>query len=194
LSIVGNSAPLQSFVLGDAWPRAGGRGNEGGTGALRRDPGQLEASFGSVRPASTGAHTRRPKELKLPSIAQHWERLAAEGGRRRLPHAEYLAELRHHEACDRRERPVRRRIGDARSPRLKTLEGLDFEAQPRLDREDVLELAEADFVAERANVVLMGEVGTGKTHLAIALGMACCQRGKRVRFKTAAQLMNLLVE
>jgi DNA replication protein DnaC len=134
------------------------------------------------------------KELKLPSIVQHWERLAAEAGRRRQPHAEYLAELTHQEVCDRRERAVRRRIGDARFPRLKTLDSFDFEAQPSVDRDEVLELAKADFVEERANVVLMGEVGTGKTHLAIALGMACCQQGKRVRFTTAAELTNMLVE
>lgn len=134
------------------------------------------------------------KELKLPSIVQHWERLAAEAGRRRQPHAEYLAELTHQEVCDRRERAVRRRIGDARFPRLKTLDSFDFEAQPSVDRDEVLELAKADFVDERANVVLMGEVGTGKTHLAIALGIACCQQGKRVRFTTAAELTNMLVE
>ena len=134
------------------------------------------------------------KELKLPTIAEHWERLAREASRRRQPHAEYLAELTHQEICDRRERRVRRRIGDARFPRLKTLDGFDFDAQPQLDRDEVLELAKADFVDEHANVVLVGEVGTGKTHLAIALGMACCQRGKRVRFTTAAELTNLLVE
>lgn len=134
------------------------------------------------------------KELKLPSIVQHWERLTAEADRRRQPHAEYLAELTHQEVCDRRERAIRRRIGDAHFPRLKTLDSFDFEAQPSVDRDEVLELARTNFVDERANVVLMGEVGTGKTHLAIALGMACCQRGWRVRFTTAAELTNMLVE
>ena len=67
------------------------------------------------------------------------------------------------------------------------------EGRPR-PRERPLARPAADFVEEHANVVLLGEVGTGKTHLAIALGMACCQRGKRVRFTTAAELTNLLVE
>lgn len=133
-------------------------------------------------------------ELRLPSFVEHWQRLAAEAGRRRQPHAEYLAELAHQEVCDRHERQVRRRISEARFPRLKTLDGFDFAAQPGLDRDEVLELAQADFVDRHANVVLMGEVGTGKTHLAIALGIACCQRGSRVRFTTAAELVNLLVE
>ena len=134
------------------------------------------------------------KELKLPSFCQHWERLAREASRRRQPHAEYLAELAHQELCDRHERRVRRRISEAHFPQLKTLDNFDFAAQPALDRDEVLELAKLDFVDEHANVVLMGEVGTGKTHLAIALGMACCQQGKRVRFTTAAELANLLVE
>lgn len=134
------------------------------------------------------------RELKLPSFLDHWERLAQEAEKSRQPHAEYLAELAHQEVCDRHERRVRRRISDARFPRLKTLDGFDFDAQPGIDRDEVLELARADFVEEHANVVLLGEVGTGKTHLASALGMACCQRGKRVRFTTAAELTNLLVE
>jgi DNA replication protein DnaC len=134
------------------------------------------------------------KELKLPTVAEHWERLAREAGRRRQSHAEYLAELTHQEVCDRRERRVQRRTSEARFPRLKTLDGFDFSVQPQLDRDEILELARCDFVDEHANVVLMGEVGTGKTHLAIALGMACCQQGRRVRFTTAAELTNLLVE
>lgn len=134
------------------------------------------------------------KELKLPSFVHHWERLASEAGRSRQPHAEYLAELAHQEICDRHERRVRRQISEAHFPQLKTLDSFDFDAQPALDRDDVLELARADFVDEHANVVVMGEVGTGKTHLAIALGMAACQRGKRVRFTTAAELANMLVE
>jgi len=77
---------------------------------------------------------------------------------------------------------------------LKTLDGFDFGAQPALKREAVLELAAARFVSERRNVVLMGEIGMGKTHLAIALGLAACQHELRVRFATAAELSNMLVE
>ena len=67
-------------------------------------------------------------------------------------------------------------------------------SQPTLDRDQVLELARADFVASHRNIVLVGGVGTGKTHLAIALGIACCQREHRVRFTTAAEITNALVE
>ena len=69
---------------------------------------------------------------------------------------------------------------------LKTLDAFQFDAQPELDRDAILQLCGGAFVAEAANVVLVGGVGTGKTHLAIALGMACCQHDYRVRFLTAA--------
>jgi DNA replication protein DnaC len=134
------------------------------------------------------------KELKLPSVVKHWERLAEEAQRKRQSHAEYLADIVHTEVSDRRERRIARRIQDARFPVLKTLDAFDFAAQPALDRDAVLVLADMRFLAERRNVVLVGEVGTGKTHLAIALGLAGCQREHRVRFATAAELSNTLVE
>ena len=77
---------------------------------------------------------------------------------------------------------------------LKTLDAFSFEAQPDLDREAVLQVFDYSFVAEAANVVFVGGVGTGKTHLSIALGMACCQHDYRVRFVTVAELVTLLVE
>ena len=77
---------------------------------------------------------------------------------------------------------------------LKTLDAFQFDAQPELDRNAILQLCGGAFVTEAANVVLVGGVGTGKTHLAIALGMACCQHDYRVRFLTAAELTTLLVE
>lgn len=134
------------------------------------------------------------KELKLPSVAAHWQRLADEAQRKRQPHPEYLADLMHAEISDRRERRIARLMAEARFPVLKTLDGFDFGAQPGLDREAVLALADSGFVAERRNVVLLGGVGTGKTHLAIALGLAACQHERRVRYVTAAELSNTLVE
>jgi DNA replication protein DnaC len=134
------------------------------------------------------------KELRLPSVAGQWERLAEQARRERMAHADYLAELMRQEVIDREERRIKRRVGEARFPVLKTLDAFDFGAGHELDRDDVLELFDCRFVAERSNVVLVGGVGTGKTHLAIALGLACCQRSHRVRFTTAAELTNQLVE
>jgi len=134
------------------------------------------------------------KELKLPSMVAHWERLATEALRGRQDHASYLADLAHLELTERRERRVSRRIKDAHFPALKTLDSFDFTAQPKLDRDRVLELARCDYIEQHANVILIGEVGTGKTHLSIALGLAACQQGYRVLFTTTSELCNALVE
>ena len=134
------------------------------------------------------------KTLCLATIAAHWERFAQEARRKRQPHADYLADLVSFEVAKRRERRIQRRIQEAHYPILKTLDSFDFSTQPGLDRNEVLELFRCEFVAEAANVVLLGGVGTGKTHLAIALGMACCQQDHRVRFTTAAELTNAFVE
>jgi len=134
------------------------------------------------------------KELRLPSVAGQWRRLSEQARRKRMPHASYLAELVRQEVIDREERRIKRRIGEARLPVLKTLDTFDFDAGHGLSRDDVLELFECRFVPEHSNVVLVGGVGTGKTHLAIALGLSCCQRSYRVRFTTAAELTNYLVE
>ncbi len=134
------------------------------------------------------------KTLCLATIAGHWERFAQEARRKRQPPADYLADLVSFEVAKRRERRIQRRIQEARFPILKTLDSFDFAEQPRLDRDEVLELFRCEFVEQAANVVLLGGVGTGKTHLAIALGMACCQRDHRVRFTTAAELTNTFVE
>lgn len=134
------------------------------------------------------------KTLGLPAVSESWRRLAEEAMKSRRPYPEYLADLASLEVAGRRERRIERRMSDARFPVLKTLDAFDFPAQPTLDRDHVLELARAEFVASHRNVVLVGGVGTGKTHLAIALGIACCQREHRVRFTTAAELTNALVE
>ncbi|TAH39420.1 MAG: AAA family ATPase [Planctomycetota bacterium] len=134
------------------------------------------------------------RTLCLTTVAAHWERQTEEASRKRQPHAEYLAELMALEVARRRERRIARRIKDARFPVLKTLDGFDFGVQLQLDREAVLELARGDYIEQKSNVVLAGGVGTGKTHLAIALGLAACQQERRVRFVTAAELTNTLVE
>ena len=120
------------------------------------------------------------KTLCLATMTAEWRPLAAQATRERQPPAEYLAQLVHLEVTGRRERRIQRRLQEARFPMLKTLDAFQFDAQPELDRDAILQLC--------------GGVGTGKTHLAIALGMACCQHDYRVRFLTAAELTTLLVE
>jgi DNA replication protein DnaC len=134
------------------------------------------------------------KTLCLTSLAKEWQRFAQTARTQRQPHADFLADVAAFEVTQRRERRTQRRLKEARFPVLKTLDGFDFKAPHGLDRDEVLDLFACDFLDQAANVVLIGGVGTGKTHLAIALGMACVQKDRRVRFTTAAELCNLLVE
>lgn len=134
------------------------------------------------------------RELRLPSLAQGWRAAAEAAAEQGTSHADFLAGLVHREVVLRHDRRVERRIKEAKFPSLKTLDTFDFDRQPGIDRDKVLELARGRFVEAPENVVLLGEIGTGKTHLALAIGFACCQQGKRVRFMTAADLTTLLVE
>jgi len=134
------------------------------------------------------------KALCLPTIRAQWPRLTEEATRRRQLHAEYLAELVHLEVIHRREARIARRMQEARFPVVKSLDAFDFSTQPGLPKDEILELARGRFLAEKRNVVLIGGVGTGKTHLAIGIALSCCQQEKRVRFVTAADLTNLLHE
>ena len=111
----------------------------------------------------------------LSTMAAQWRPLAEQATRARQASADYLAQLAHLEVTGRQERRIQRRMQEARFPMLKTLDAFSFDAQPGLDRDAVLQVFGCRFVAEAAHVVLVGGVGTGKTHLAIALGMACCQ-------------------
>ena len=115
------------------------------------------------------------RELRLPSFVDGWREAADTAAREGTSHAEFLASLVHREVVTRHDRRVQRRIQDAKFPNLKTLDTFDFERQPGLERDRVLELARGHFVERRENAVLLGEIGTGKTHLAIAIGFACCQ-------------------
>ena len=89
---------------------------------------------------------------------------------------------------------LKRRLKEARFPVLKTLEKTDLTRWPSLDRREIRELAEGDWIKQHENLILLGRHGTGKTHAAIALGVEACRRGYRVLFSTAAQLVNQLVE
>ena len=105
------------------------------------------------------------KTLCLSTVATQWRPLAEQATRQRQAPADYLAQLVHLEVTGRRERRIQRRIQDARFPMLKTLDAFSFDAQPDLDRDAVLHVFDCRFVADAANVVFVGGVGTGKTHL-----------------------------
>ena len=98
------------------------------------------------------------------------------------------------ELLDRERRAIDRRIRQAKFPVVKTLDSFDFLAMPSVNKTLVLELARSEFLARRENVLLLGNSGTGKTHIALALGLAAFQQGHRVRFTTTAALVSELIE
>ena len=114
--------------------------------------------------------------------------------RRGVDYPRYLLRLSELELLDRESRATERRIKAAKFPVTKSLDSFDFLALPSLNRNLVVELARCEFIDRRENVLLLGNSGTGKTHIGLALGLAACQRGYRTRFTTAAALVNELLE
>jgi DNA replication protein DnaC len=132
--------------------------------------------------------------LKLPSVAREAVRLAEEAQRQGQGHLEYLLQCLQAEVDERARRRTARCLREAGFPRLKTLESFDFRRAPALAESELRQLAAGDYLSRAETVILLGEPGTGKTHLAIALGVAAVEQGRRVRFVTAARLANELLE
>lgn len=134
------------------------------------------------------------KALKLPTFLGEYDKLARQAAVEGLDHSQYLLRLAELELIERKRRMIERRIKTARFPAVKGLDSYNFAACPSLDRELVLELGRGGYVARRENVILIGASGTGKTHIALGLGLAACQQGSSVGFVTAASLMRQLLE
>lgn len=134
------------------------------------------------------------RQLRLPTVAANYRKFAQEAAHSRQPYEEYLLALLEHELDQRDVNRRKRRILEAHFPVLRTLDEFDFQALPSLNRMQVLDLARNDYVGRKENIALIGAIGTGKTHIASALGLAACEQGYRVRFYTAAALINELLE
>ena len=134
------------------------------------------------------------KRLKLPTFLREYEKLARQCAAEGLDHVQFLARLVELELIDRESRLVERRIKQAGFPVVKQLESFDFKAIPALNKMLVLDLARGEYIARRENVILLGPSGVGKTHVALALGLAACQKGLGVRFATAPHLVHELIE
>ena len=132
-------------------------------------------------------------ELHLPTVRAEAERLAEVAERERAGHLAYLAEVLSAETDDRAERRRTRRIREARFPRLKRLPDFDVSASP-VDAATIATLASGTYLDKGEPVVLLGDSGTGKSHLLIGMGMAACEQGRSVRYATCAGLVNELVE
>lgn len=134
------------------------------------------------------------KSLRLPTFLREYSKLARQCAAEGVDYPRYLLRLSELELLDRERRAVERRIKAARFPVTKSLDSFDFLALPSLNKRLVLELARCQFIDRRENVLALGNSGTGKTHIALALGLAACQKGYRVRFTTAASLVHELLE
>ncbi len=134
------------------------------------------------------------RALKAPSMAKAFSRLAERARQEEWTHEEFLAACLEREVAARQTNGGELRIKGARFPARKTIEDFDFSFQRSLKRDTLLHLAALDFVAGRENVVFLGPPGTGKTHLAIGLGIRACQGGHRVAFATAIQWVGRLGE
>lgn len=134
------------------------------------------------------------KHLRMPTMASQFRKMAEEAVREKQTHVRYLEALLAAELEERERHAVERRIREARLPRVKTLDEFDFARAPQISATQIRELAEGGFMERSEPVLFLGECGTGKTHLMTALCVTACRQRKRVRFTTAANLVNELVE
>ena len=134
------------------------------------------------------------RDLHLPTVRTESARLAEIAVRERATHLAFLAEVLAAEVDDRTERRRTRRIAEARFPRLKRLAEFNIDAVPGIGAAQLAALAAGAYMDAGEPIVLLGDSGTGKSHLLIGLGLAACEQGRRVRYVTTAQLVNELVE
>ena len=134
------------------------------------------------------------KTLKLPTFQREYQKLARLCATEGVDHIDYLFRLAEREMIERDRRKVERRIKAAKFPVVKSLDSFDFTAIPKLNKMQVLELARCEWIERRENVIALGPSGTGKTHVALGLGLAACQKGLSVGFTTAAALVSEMME
>jgi DNA replication protein DnaC len=147
-----------------------------------------------TEPAAEAAIRVACRELHLPTIAAEATRIADDAARERLTHRGFLAEVLAAEVDERANRRRARRLHEARFPRMKRLEDFDCTVAPGVPPTTVAALQAGAFIDAGHPVVLLGDSGTGKSHLLIGLGVAACESGRRVRYATTAALVNELVE
>jgi DNA replication protein DnaC len=134
------------------------------------------------------------RQLKLPVFLAGYTKAAEEAAAHGLPYDRFLLMLAEQELAQRDANRQKRRIIEAKFPVIMTLDQYDFSLMPQLNRSLILELAQGRYLAAHENILLAGDIGTGKTHIATALAVAACQQSYRVRFVTAAGLTNELLE
>jgi DNA replication protein DnaC len=148
----------------------------------------------AAKPMQQAAISQYAKQLHLPTLGDQFVSLAEEAAKEKQSHLSYLEALLEAEIEERDRKAVARRIQDAHFPAAKTLEEFDFESAPHIPAAMLRNLSEGGYLTRKEPVILLGETGTGKTHLATGLGVAACRQRKRVRFTTAAEMVTELIE
>ena len=133
-------------------------------------------------------------ELKVPTVLREYPTLVHQAGQEGWGYEEFLGHLLEAEVSARRERSVARMVRQARFPDLKTLDQIDWEAMGGVRPQQVAELSSCGYLDRGEDVVIAGPIGTGKTHLAIALGLEAARRQHRVAFQRAADMVRQMVE
>ena len=133
------------------------------------------------------------KKLKMPQAVKTYESLAREASNNNLDYEGYLLGVLEQEVHQRENNRIQRGIRQASFPVIKTLESFDFKAIPSISKPKLLKLMQGEYIKNRENIILVGNSGVGKTHIAISLGYEACRQGMRVKFYTAAGLINELL-
>jgi DNA replication protein DnaC len=134
------------------------------------------------------------KTLRLPTMLREYQSMAQVCQRERADYPTYLLKLTERELIDRERRATERRVKAARFPVLKTIDTFDFSAQPSISEPQVRELLRGEYIDNRENVLLIGNSGTGKSHLSSALAFAACAQGRAVRHFSVTSLVTQLLE
>ncbi|MDA7890949.1 IS21-like element helper ATPase IstB [Akkermansiaceae bacterium] len=134
------------------------------------------------------------KKLRLPTMGREWEALATSCAKEGRDYGDFLLGLTERELIEREQRAAERRIKGAKFPVLKTIDSFDFTAQPTINELLMRQLLSGEYLEARENILLIGNSGTGKTHLATALGFAACTQGRKVRFWSATALVTHMLE
>lgn len=133
------------------------------------------------------------RQLRLPSFARNYQAFATDAARSNLDYTRYLLALAEQEVSKREQNRIQKRVKAARFPMLKELADFDFSSLPELNKARVIDLSRGEYIQKREPIVFIGNPGLGKTHLAISLALSACRQGHRVRFWTAAGLVNELL-
>jgi DNA replication protein DnaC len=166
----------------------------GGTTAGALAPDERRNTMKATESKSTVLLHHHLKALRLPTVAAECEKVATQAAADNADHLAYLLRLTELELLEREKRAAERRVKAARFPTIKTLETFDFSSRPSVNKVLIAELMRCEYIDKKENILMVGNPGTGKSHLATALAAEACAKGYRVRFIRTTELVTALIE